>query len=273
MVMLAVWLSPAQANILFYRLFKNISYVQTSNAQPTTPSGFFAGPDVIASDPADLAAAQVTYSGPLSPLSLMNAGPGFFIFNKSYATQAAMDTEFPPPGATTYQYTISGGNLGMQTASLTTPATNLFAPQIPFVTNFSQLQGLDPTAPFTVTWPGYTPAMGINDPLLFFSITRISDNQSVFGIGAPNTQTSVLLPANTLQLNTAYRFELDYSSRIRVDNAGFGGAASTVAFDARVTGTFTTAVTPIPEPGSLVLLGLGGLGLVGYGWRRRKQTN
>jgi hypothetical protein len=32
------------------------------------------------------------------------------------------------------------------------------------------------------------------------------------------------------------------------------------------------ALQPIPEPSTLTLLGLGSLGLLGYGWRRRKQV-
>jgi hypothetical protein len=32
------------------------------------------------------------------------------------------------------------------------------------------------------------------------------------------------------------------------------------------------AATAAPEPSSLTLLGLGALGLLGYGWRKRKQA-
>jgi hypothetical protein len=42
-------------------------------------------------------------------------------------------------------------------------------------------------------------------------------------------------------------------------------------------GTSTTWVeslvyTPVPEPSTLVLLAIGAIGLLGYAWRRRKQT-
>jgi hypothetical protein len=44
-----------------------------------------------------------------------------------------------------------------------------------------------------------------------------------------------------------------------------------VGYDVQTTST-NVALTPVPEPGSLTLLGLGIAGLAGYGWRRRKQA-
>ena len=38
-------------------------------------------------------------------------------------------------------------------------------------------------------------------------------------------------------------------------------------------GTFTMHIRPVPEPSTFALLGMSGLGIAGYGWRRRRITS
>jgi hypothetical protein len=205
-------------------------------------------------------------------MNLSQFSPTFFAFSQSYSTLAALDADFL--NSTTYQYTISGGSLGTQTASLTTPGGDLFASAVPYFTGntYTALQTLNPAAPFTFTINGYTPAAGINNPLTFFGITRLSDGQLVFGASGDNTLSSVVVPANTFQANTLYDVDLVFSSRIDTPNAGFGTATSEVGYDLRTDLTFST---PIPEPAALTLAAAGVAGLLGVGYCRRirRQRN
>ena len=119
-------------------------------------------------------------------------------------------------------------------------------------TTFDQLQGMNPAAPFQFNSNGYAAPGGINSPLSFFGISRVSDGQLVFGALGTNTDTSLLLPANALEPETAYMASLVYSSRIATPNAGFNGATSEVAFDLRTDLQFTSGL--VPEPSTSVLL-------------------
>jgi hypothetical protein len=50
----------------------------------------------------------------------------------------------------------------------------------------------------------------------------------------------------------------------------FNGVAGTGSGAAAVTGIFAISGAPVPEPSTLILCGLGGLGLLGFAWRRPK---
>ncbi len=78
LMLVALVTTPTRADITFYNLFKVSGYDQTSDAQPTTPSGFFGTVGVDANKPADLAGGMVTSSSPLSPMTLTRGQPGNF---------------------------------------------------------------------------------------------------------------------------------------------------------------------------------------------------
>jgi PEP-CTERM motif len=190
-----------------------------------------------------------------------------FTFSTSYATVSALTTNYP--NSTSYQFAISGGALGSQSASLVSPASNLF-PAIPYFSGstYSQAQGMNSSLPFTFAWNGFSVAGGaVNLELAYFTVARISDGQVAYSTVKGNGAGSVTLPANSLQPNTSYNATLIYDARIEQANAGFNGATSEVAFDQRVNLTFAT----VPEPPSIVLAVFGLVGMAF--WRRRTRTH
>ncbi len=260
--------TSARAEIDFYRFFKTDFYQQTSTAQPVALDSAVGTVDILVSSDTDFTAAQVTSTSPLSPMTLSSPSSGSSAFSQTYPTTAARDTDFP--ANTTYEYAITGGTLGTQTASLTTPASDLFAAVVPYFTGttYDQLQGMDSSNDFTFTINGYDAPVGGNNPLIFFTILRASDLQPTFSDTEPNTQTSFVVPGGTLEPGTAYIVDLDYSSRLDTANAGFGGATSEIGYDARTDLGFSTAV---PEPSAFALAVISGLILLGR--RQRTRTS
>jgi hypothetical protein len=226
--------TPAAAHVDYFRVNKGVIYPQTANnTQPTTPydNGFYGRLDLGAT-PGDIASASaVSTTAPLLNYVLTQSSTGYWSWAQYFNSLTQLDSALPV--GHTYRFNISGGALGAQSALSPTPANNLFSPSIPYFvgTTFDQLQGLDPSAPFTLRWNAFAAPFGANDLAIFLSIVRISDSQPVYSVGLNNATTSHQLSAITLAPNTEYRAELIFSSRVDTPNAGFTVASGLVDFD------------------------------------------
>jgi hypothetical protein len=202
---------------------------------------------------------------------VLGGSPGFYIYyTPGFGSQADLDTALP--NGAPYQYHVSGGILGNQSALLVTPGSNLFATATPAFTGntYDQLQGTNSTAPQLLTFNGFATTPGATFSGTNLSIFRVSDGQFIYGTSGDNTLTSTVIPANTLAPGTAYTIEMIYDNRVGTPQAGFNGATTEVLFDSRTYLTFTTA--PVPEPGSLVLFGLGAVSVLATAARRYRRV-
>jgi hypothetical protein len=114
----------------------------------------------------------------------------------------------------------------------------------------------------------------VTDPILY--VNFVDDGTSIDLAGLSFTE----LDANNASFSgSVYTF----AGAVNSTNDGFAVLLSgTFGPGTPVTFTYTTpnAVdtvgftvgTSVPEPGSVALLGIGGLGLLGYGWRRRRRA-
>ena len=252
---------PCRASLLLVNIFKNTSYSQTSGNAPTSPLGYFFNAGGI-SNPGDFDTAVLTYPGPGSPQALTFSDSAHFGFGSPLIPSLSVFNADYPFGT----YTVSAKNsVTMATGAGSMNYTqDAYTSAIPALTaaSFAGLQGLNPAAGFTINFNSFIPNAAANFGKTFFTIFD-STNATVFSQGFldPST-TSVSIPANTLQANASYRFELDFDDRIQATS---GNVATEQGFDVRTDGNFRTgAVAAIPEPGSfaLLLVGLAGLAYV-----------
>ncbi len=275
-MLMAAWglllggVGQARADISFVGMFRNNAHLQTGDGNAITPTGSFFSAELTSTGANDFSAVQMTYPGPGSPLSLPQVSPTLFFFQTGLlADQAAMDAAFP---FGTYQFDATNG-MGPSTTSFAYTADHYALTQ-PFLTgtDFSDLQGMNPGAPFTFHFSPFDPGMGLDFSFIFFTIFDFTTNSVAYNQGfLPPTTTSVTVPANTLQPGHSHAYELNYSNRLLVPSPGAVFSAQ-IGYDLRTTGNFTTAAAPIPEPSTLALLGIGGLGLAGYARKRRQQA-
>ncbi len=193
----------------FGRMFlsKSLQYVQTSALAPVLDSALpavFAG---IVKSPADNAVVAASLKLPNSTAQGLTPAGGQFFLSGEFDSQAEMDVAYP---AGNYEMTMTRSappatvvNMGM-TASY---------PGTPQVSNFPAAQAVNPALDFPLQWGAFSGASG-SDAI----VVSIQDgNTTVFEapdlcvpIELPNTATSIVIPAGTLEAGKVYAATLSF---------------------------------------------------------------
>lgn len=169
------------------------------------------------------------------------------VFSSAVGYVAVVDlvTGFGPNHAISNPNGIGGVNASNQLSYGTPTIVTFFDPGnplIPAVTDFVQIRG---------------------DQIPLAGATATLEAFDVFG----STLGSVTANDVAGGLTLAFSAPGIHSIRISQNSAGFG-VDGTIALDNL---TFN-AVSSVPEPGTLTLFGIGTIGLLVYGWRRRKRA-
>ncbi|MGJ8695379.1 MAG: hypothetical protein ACSHYF_03615 [Verrucomicrobiaceae bacterium] len=134
-----------------WRINKGRTYTQTvADTAPTATRFWDLWTLVETRNPLD--AANVTISGGnlASPRALNHEGEGEWTYEKDYATQAALNAEFPD--AQSYTLIVSGGGLGTRIQTINIGSENF--PPVPYLTgtNFTDAQNIDSSSDFDFIW-------------------------------------------------------------------------------------------------------------------------
>jgi len=261
-----------RAEITSFELTKKQHFLQTSDTPPMAATSYSAQGFVYFSNPGDLTTAIAIASPGVALLTTYDVPSAYQPFysvsgSAGYGTLAGLNTAIPLN--TTGTITVSGGTLGTQSASFTTPAANYFSTDIPVFSGgiYDQLQGMNPHFALTISAADFLVPDGANESAIYLEIIRRSDKEVVYWSSASNSPTNFLVAANTLRWDTAYEIALGYSSGLSSDDMGFDGARTTFSFTNETHVTFTTTV---PEASSVQLLGVGMMILAAFTLHRTR---
>ena len=270
LVLVLVLATPAAAGeISFVDMFRSGFSTQTGDGNSVSSAQFNFAAHLFSVNPGDFSAAELVHPGPGSPQSLPAENPTTFGFvSPLFATQALLDAAFP-----TGTYTYNATGTPSDTASFVYGA-DVYPTSQPFLTgtDFSDLQGMNPAAPFTFDFSAFAADPAANAQFIFFSIFDPITSATVIHFGfLPRTTTNVTVPADTLLPNHPYLWEIIFSNRVEVDSPGAVFLA-TLGFELRTHAAFETGdATAVPEPGSLMLLAFGLMSAVGHRVYRRAR--
>ena len=260
----------ARADLVEFDIDKALFYTQTNAAGSLTfnAAQFTSRLDQTANA---YNTAQLTSPNfPAGQAYTLNGAKTEFSLFQVFTTKAAMDAAYPFGTYTAHALNTVTSATNSDTISYTEDAYPSTQAVVTSAT-FTGLQGMNPNAPFTINYNGFTPGAGTTPGQSFEFIDIFNSmGADVFSQSfLPNTQTSVTIPAGTLMAGMAYTLSVDYSDRIQ----GTSTTGTNILFDYGTDLNFTTATAVVPEPSTVLQLAgaLAGLALVGF-WRSGRQT-
>jgi hypothetical protein len=224
-VSLAAGGGAAQAGVTSFDLFALDFYRQDSAAPPAAYAYMFSARVL---HTGDVTSAQVTQQGPVSPMVMANAGAEWAYSSPVYASRGARDGAFPV-GAYVFSL-VAGGNGASATRQY--PSVARFSPTVPSFTpeRYAAMQDVNPAMDLVID-PGFfqVPA-GVDYGYTFVLIFAEGGGLVAYASSPPNAG-AFTVPGGLLEAGADYTVSVYFSSRVRQNNAGFGGAFSEVAWD------------------------------------------
>ncbi len=166
--------------------------------------------EIETANPGDATAVSITGGGIVGSIAFTQEDNEWY-FDRNYNTEAEQDAEFPSNAA--YTITLSGGTLGTLVQNITLGAKEY--PEFPQLTGtkFTDIQSLDSTADFLLTFG----AAGSFGRITEFEI------DDVFEVDILGTGTSVTIPAGTIDPGVTQTAYLDhFNDPVFSGTDGFG---------------------------------------------------